>query len=138
MEDNNDGFLQMSPTTIWIVAAIVLLLVILWYGYQRYKSAHTVATLEDLIDFSCRNIQVEKLDMLKLSDVTYYLKSLNLKKGDETPFIAKHLQNGETCILIASLKEKTMEISNEKLILPQKMDDELEKIFGAENFVTLN
>lgn len=108
-----------------------------YYSYQRRKNQKTVSK-EELINSLVSKIDPEIVEKLALSDVVNYFKGLRLRKGIDTPFIASTSKNGKKSYLLAVFNEETNEIANGKLISPESIDEDLNKIIGNETFVVLS
>ena len=129
--------------TLLIIGGIALVGVA-YYSYQRRKSQQAASvkgpavSKEELINQIVKDLPVEKVDNLALSDVVNYFKSLSIKKDVDTPFVATTIKDGLKSYLLATFKEETNEVANGKLISPVSVDDKLLQLLGNETFVVLS
>ena len=125
----------MSNTLI-IIGGIVLVGVA-YYSYKRKKSKRAISK-EEVINELASTLNPENVDKLSLSDVIHYFKTLQLRKGIDTPFIAIAIKNGVKSYVLATYKEESNEIENGRLVSPKTIDDELIRVMGNETFVILS
>lgn len=125
----------MSNTLI-IIGGIVLVGVA-YYSYKRKKSKRAISK-EEVINELASTLNPENVDKLSLSDVINYFKTLQLRKGIDTPFIAIAIKNGVKSYVLATYKEESNEIENGRLVSPKTIDDELIRVMGNETFVILS
>lgn len=91
---------------------------------------------------SLKDIPVEDVDNLAMKDVIFYFKSLNLKKGIHSPFIAKasafeELKTFVGGFILGVFKEQNGLIENVKVIKPKTTDNDLLSVLGNEKIVIL-
>lgn len=120
-----------------LIVGGIALIGVAYYSYQRRKSQKTISK-EEQINSIVSKMDSEPVDKLALSDVVNYFKGLCLKKGIEIPFIASTTKNGKKTFLLAAYNEDSHNIEKWKLISPESIDDELEKIIGNETLVVLS
>lgn len=125
----------MSNTLI-IIGGIVLVGVA-YYSYKRKKSKRAISK-EEVINELASTLNPENVDKLSLSDVINYFKTLQLRKGIDTPFIAIAIKNGVKSYVLATYNEESNEIENGRLVSPKTIDDELIRVMGNETFVILS
>lgn len=118
-----------------------------YYCYQRRKSKKIVSKDDYLRNFSLDSVDLETVDSLSLNDAVSYFKSLKLRKGHDTPFIADLNKTSELIhchptlnhgFMLATYNEDTSEIENYKLIQTDSVDLELLNIIGNEKLVVLS
>ena len=124
----------MSNTLI-IIGGIVLVGVA-YYSYKRKKSKRAISK-EEVINELASTLNPENVDKLSLSDVINYFKTLQLRKGIDSPFIAIAIKNGVKSYVLATYNEESNEIENGRLVSPQTIDDELISVLGNETLVFL-
>ena len=125
----------MSNTLI-IIGGIVLVGVA-YYSYKRKKSKRAISK-EEVINGLASKLKPENVDKLSLSDVINYFKTLQLRKGIDTPFIAIAIKNGVKSYVLATYNEESNEIENGRLVSPKTIDDEIIRVMGNETFVILS
>lgn len=92
------------------------------------------------------------VDELKLSDTVSYFKSLQLKKGEDKPFVGYDIDQSERfndifkverktdnahIVLLGVYREDTDEMMPMRCIECQSIDSELVSILGGEDFIVL-
>lgn len=105
--------------------------------YKHIKDRKKIST-EAILDGFSETLEAEKIELLSLSDVTNYFKSLSLKKGVDVPFLAVVDKDGIRSYIMATSSEKSGEIENAKMISPAAVDDELLNILADKKLVVLS
>lgn len=96
----------------------------------------------------------EEIESLSISDVKYYFKSLQLKKGRDIPFICDlrkvcDLRKGSDWFsvsddfpkkgyLLATHNEETGAIENAKILLPKRIDSSITDSMGNDGLIVLS
>ncbi|MCR5076768.1 MAG: hypothetical protein K6A82_01870 [Prevotella sp.] len=105
---------------------------------------------ESVIDLS--SVAQETVDsVLQFDDVVGWFKGLNLKEGEEMPFIAQSLDSlfgkraegikakeGYKTILLGVYTERTEVLSHSKILFVKDIDSQLKETLGKEKFVVLS
>lgn len=121
-----------------LIAGGVALAGIAYYSYKR-KKAKEPRSIEEFIECFIRetNIVPEEVESLSKADVVAYFKSFSLKKGVDSPFIYRYVNNEKEFFMMAIIDDK-YKIDRCKLLSAKGIDSELIQLFGEHNFVILN
>ncbi|MCR5568051.1 MAG: hypothetical protein K6G31_02125 [Paludibacteraceae bacterium] len=111
------------------------------YAYKRREAKLGVQKRSGLdsqsIESLVKNKEPEKIDRLQFSDITSYFKMLNLKKGEDVPFVYREdLTNNS--LVMATFKETTQKVENLKYVVADEIDVDIKNMLGNEKLVVLN
>ena len=129
-------------------AAIIVTVAICIIGYIVHKRKQNKKIILSPDNTITSTIEGE----LPFSDVVSFFKTLNLKKGDDTPFIARKSEKTKDIfntynlqfevvdykwLFIGVYNEKEESITNYKVIYAKSFDQQLEELLGNEDLVVL-
>lgn len=120
---------------LWIVICAAVI-VAFYYVYRKKKSGKTGLS-PDIVEELVKNLRVEKVDRLSLSDVVNYFKGLSLKKDIDVPFICITTAKGAKAYLLATYNESSGQVEHCTLLSPNTIDDKLKETMGSEQLVVL-
>lgn len=133
---------------LWIAVGVALT-AFAYVGYKRRESRKPLEepevhkdskeeVVKKFIDELQAQDSVEAVNLLSLADVTFYFKSLKLRKGKDVPFIAQTVKENRKLYLLATYDEEENEVKNYRLISPDKIDDKIAEMIGEELLVVLS
>ncbi len=119
----------------------LVLIAICTYAYKRREAKLGVQKRSGLdsqsIESLVKNVEPEKIDRLQLSDITSYFKMLNLKKGEDVPFVYREAPANNSLVM-ATYKETTQKVENLKYVVADEIDVDIKNMLGNEKLVVLN
>lgn len=119
----------------------LVLIAICTYAYKRREAKLGVQKRSGLdsqsIESLVKNVEPEKIDRLELSDITSYFKMLNLKKGEDVPFVYREAPANNSLVM-ATYKETTQKVENLKYVVADEIDVDIKNMLGNEKLVVLN
>lgn len=119
----------------------LVLIAICTYAYKRREAKLGVQKRSGLdsqsIESLVKNVEPEKIDRLQLSDITSYFKMLNLKKGEDVPFVYRE-SPANNSLVMATYKETTQKVENLKYVVADEIDVDIKNMLGKEKLVVLN